>query len=98
MMSKSNLELVQEELAPYLVKPDMKEAFAADEERLTMDVLKTAIEETIAKKFGNRYLLPGDIGDLQTAVRTALKKRYKNSVVNLRPLKGGGFAVEVEGL
>ena len=97
-MAKTNLEIVQEELSPYLVSAPPVDAKAEAEERLTMDTLRTTVEEVLAKDFGGRYLIAADIVELQTTVRNALKRRFKKTTVNIKPVRGGGFSIEIEGL
>lgn len=95
---KSSLEQVTEELAPYLTTyaaPDPKEVAA---EALTMDTLRTTVESVLRDKFGGRYLVASDVGDLQTAVRAVLKKKYPKAVVTLKPAKPSGFSIEVDNL
>lgn len=64
--------------------------------RTSLD-LRTVVEAVLAKKFAGRYIRAVDVPEVQKFVRAAVKKRFPAVVVNLKPSRGGGFEISVEG-
>lgn len=59
--------------------------------------LRAVVEDVLAKKFAGRYIRAVDVPDVQKHVRAAVKKRFPSVTVNLKPARGGGFEIAVEG-
>lgn len=60
--------------------------------------LREVIEDVIKQKFDGRYIRAADVPELQKHVRAALRKKFPQALdVNLRPARGGGVEISVEG-
>ena len=60
--------------------------------------LREVIEEVLQQKFAGKYIRAVDVPELQKHVRAALRKKFPQALdVNLRPARGGGVEISVEG-